>query len=294
MQLVIFGVKQMDFGMDIMKAKDLLLAGNELIPFFGVSGNGEAGDGKLDASLRLNGGGNDGVVAEDLFGLVRVGRFSAHANTGGAFIRRFGTAETESIGSFAYQGLQRDSVNVRLWESENEAEFGELFFDAEESEVIGIDQGELLGGILQNEGVGVCGNGADEREIDDGRNQLRYAAANGTVVVDMDELLAELVVGKPAGLFLREGFTVTVVDERIDFPELSDNIGNCEASQIAHVKDSGVSRERVRPSNDLPGSPFLLVTRNQPASLIPRQTNGWDSSLSTKTGGMASRSFPCA
>lgn len=41
MQLVVFGVKQMDPGMGVMKAADLLLQGNELIPFFGIAGDGK-------------------------------------------------------------------------------------------------------------------------------------------------------------------------------------------------------------------------------------------------------------
>jgi len=114
--------------------------------------------------------------------------------------------------------------------------------------------------------IGIGRNRADKREINDGSNQLRHAAANGTVVVDMNEFFSEFIVGKPTALFLGKRFTVTAVNERIDIPELSDNIGNCEASPIAHVKSSGVSREALRPSNTLPGSPFLLVQFNPSTS----------------------------
>ena len=86
---------------------------------------------------------------------------------------------------------------------------------------------EKRNGIIarpSEDGIGIGSNGADEREIDDGSNELRDAATNGTVVVDVDKLLVKFVMGKPAGLFFGKGFTVTAVDERIDFPELSDNI----------------------------------------------------------------------
>ena len=52
------------------------------------------------------------------------------------------------------------------------------------------------------DGVGVGGDGADEREIDQGGDQLREAAANGSVVVDMWNLGMELIPGEPAGFFL--------------------------------------------------------------------------------------------
>ncbi len=123
----------------------------------------------------------------------------------------------------------------------------------------------IIAGAAED-GIGIGRNGADEREINDGSDQLRHAAANGSVVVDMDEFLAEFIARKPAGWFLGEWFTVTAVNERIDIPELSDNIGNCEASKIAHVRSSGVSREALRPSNTLPGSPFLLVQLNPSTS----------------------------
>lgn len=116
------------------------------------------------------------------------------------------------------------------------------------------------------DGMGIGRNGADEREINDGSGPMRHAPADGTIVVDMNEFLAEPVVGKPAGLSLREGFTVTDVDEKIDIPELSDNIGNCEANQFAHVKSSGASREGVPLSKHLPASPFLLVQFNPSTS----------------------------
>jgi hypothetical protein len=55
-------------------------------------------------------------------------------------------------------------------------------------------------------GVGIGGNGADEGEIDDGSYQWGQAVADGAGVVDIDEFLAELIMGKPAGFFLGKRF----------------------------------------------------------------------------------------
>ena len=151
----------------------------------------------------------------------------------------------------------------------------------------------IIAGSAKN-GISISGNGTDKREVNGGGDQLRGATLGGSIVVDMDEFLSELVMGKPAGLFLGKWFTVPVVDKRIDFPELSDNIGNCEANEFAHVKSSGASRENLPPSKTLPGSPFLLINANHPTSTNPIQTNASDSSISTNTGGVALRSFSWA
>jgi hypothetical protein len=55
------------------------------------------------------------------------------------------------------------------------------------------------------DGIGVGGNGSDERKIDDGSDQLREAAADGSVVVDPDKLRMKLIAGEPAGFFLGKG-----------------------------------------------------------------------------------------
>jgi hypothetical protein len=158
-------------------------------------------------------------------------------------------------------------------------------------------QQEKRNGIIAGtaeDGIGTGCNGTDKGEIDDGSDQLRDAAANGTVVIDMNVFLAELVMGEPSSLFLGKGFGVSAVNERIDFPELSDNITDSEANVFAHVKISGVSREKVLPSKLLPGNPFLLVNSYHPPSQSPLQTKASDSSLSTKAGGTALRSFSWA
>ncbi len=82
MQLIVLGVQQMDSGMNVMEAEDLLLQRNELIPFLGVAGNREACDRKLDAPLWFDGCRDDGIVSEDLFRLVGIGRFTSYANSG--------------------------------------------------------------------------------------------------------------------------------------------------------------------------------------------------------------------
>lgn len=143
-------------------------------------------------------------------------------------------------------------------------------------------------------GIGLGGNGADEGEIDNGSYQLRDAATNGTLVINMNEFLSKLIMRKPASPFFGKWFAVTAIDEGIDFPELSDNISNREAGGFAHLKAPGVSREKLPPSKILPGNPFLFVNARHQTSLThPIQTNASGSSVSTNTGGTAFRSLSC-
>src|SRR4030043_240337 len=65
MKLIVFGVEQMNPGIDAMKASDLFLQRNELIPLLNSAGNGDAADGEFYAQLRFDRGGEDGVVAVD-------------------------------------------------------------------------------------------------------------------------------------------------------------------------------------------------------------------------------------
>jgi len=45
MKLIVFGVQQMNPGIGAMEAADLFLQRDELIPFLGGAGNGDAADG---------------------------------------------------------------------------------------------------------------------------------------------------------------------------------------------------------------------------------------------------------
>jgi len=95
------------------------------------------------------------------------------------------------------------------------------------------------------DGIGVGGGGADERKIDNGSNQLREAAADGSVVIDMDKLRMELITGEPAGFFLGKRFGVGAVDSGIDFLELCDHIINREPGEIYHLGSSPGFLERT-------------------------------------------------
>ena len=44
MKLIVFGVEQMNLGIDAMESSDLFLERNEGIPFLGIAGNGDAAD----------------------------------------------------------------------------------------------------------------------------------------------------------------------------------------------------------------------------------------------------------
>jgi len=476
MKLIVFGVEQMNLGIDGMKLADLFLKRDEGIPFLGIAGNGDATDGKFDAQLRFDRGCDDGVIAEDLFGLVRVGGIAADADAGVSIVREFGTTEMDRILCFSKKGRKQDFMNIGLSKSENQAEFGQLLLEAKELEVVAVEGGKFFGSVFEGEGkdrdfgafdvlgkvgigafgsdeaffagddlrgildsvedavthflhdtvdgdrgagvvevataavtsgggkqgavggldaiaqetelldqgnegvedfqatalsepasevgkggatgdgivaesgkgpirltqpgiaqdgaevfdigdlveiaaeveneqrdgivargaedgIGVGGDGADEREIDEGGDELREAAANGSVVVDMDKLGTELIPGEPAGFFLGKRFEVGPVDSGIDFLEVCDYIVNRELVEIHHPGSSWVSREAVPPSKTLSGNPFLFSSqiRTQPHQPIPTKTrsarlaaqsyaNGSSSSRSIKTGDVAVRS----
>jgi len=87
-----------------MKAMDLLIKRNKLMPFFSIAGNRETGDGKLKTPLGFNSGGDDGIVSENLFDLVGIGRLASNANTCSSIVGKLWATKAECIGSFAYQG----------------------------------------------------------------------------------------------------------------------------------------------------------------------------------------------
>lgn len=134
------------------------------------------------------------------------------------------------------------------------------------------------------DGVGVGGDGTDKREIDDGSDPLREAAADGSVVVDMDILRPESVVRKPAGFFFGKQFATRPVDGGIDFLELGDDIGDRELGESAHLASSRVSREGLRPSKILSGNPFLFVK-------VPHSKSSKDSRFTHRNVSASSRSM---
>jgi hypothetical protein len=80
---------------------------------------------------------------------------------------------------------------------------------------------------------------------------LREAAADGSVVVDIDKLRMELIAGEPTGFFLGKRFGVGPVDSGIDFLEFCDYSVNRELGEIDHLGISRVSREDLQPSKTL-------------------------------------------
>lgn len=431
MQLIVFGIEQMNPGIDGMELADLFLQGDEGISFLGITGDGDAGDGKFDSQLRFDGCGDDGVVTEDLLGLIGIGGHAADADAGVAVVREFGAAKTDRIRCFTKEGGKQDFMNVGLSKSENQTEFGEGFLDVEELEVIAVDSGEFIGSVFKGEGkdcefgafdvlgevgigafdtdaaffaednlsgildsvehpvmdflndivngdrgagvvkltaasitsggrkqgsisgldvvveeaefldqrnegmesllitvdsdsaaevgeggaagnaiigdsskapirtaqfgiaqdgaevfdvgdlveiagqveneqrdgvvargsedgIGIGGNGSNEREIDEGCDKLRESAADGAVVVDVDKLGMELITGEPSGFFLGKRFGVGPVDSGIDFLELGAYSVNREPGEIDHLGSSRVSGEGLRPSKTLSRTPFLF------------------------------------
>jgi hypothetical protein len=103
MQLIVFGIEQMNPCMGIMKPENLPLKRNELIPFLSVAGDCKTGHRKLKTPFRSDGGCDDGIVSEDLFGLIGIGWFAPDADTCSTVIGKFGTTKAKSIGRLAYQ-----------------------------------------------------------------------------------------------------------------------------------------------------------------------------------------------
>ncbi len=104
MQLIVFGIEQMDPGFDVMKPENLLLKRDELIAFFGIAGNGKTSDREFKAPQGLNGGSNHGIVSENLFSLIGIGRLASNTYSGRLIIGKPGTTESKSIGIIINQG----------------------------------------------------------------------------------------------------------------------------------------------------------------------------------------------
>jgi len=66
LEFVVLGIREMDAGVDLMMGGDLILVGDEVMPLKGISCQGGAGHGELDAEAHLDGGVDHGVVPEDL------------------------------------------------------------------------------------------------------------------------------------------------------------------------------------------------------------------------------------
>jgi hypothetical protein len=79
-QFIILGIEQMKQGLSIMKLENLLMKSNELLSFFGIAGNRDAGDREFKCPLGFNRGGNDGIIAKDLFDFIGIGSFAANAD----------------------------------------------------------------------------------------------------------------------------------------------------------------------------------------------------------------------
>jgi hypothetical protein len=85
-QFIILGVEQMKQCLGMMKFENLLMKRDNLFSFFGIACNGDAGDGEFKPPLGFNRSANNGVIAEDLFDFIGIGRFAANANAGGLVV----------------------------------------------------------------------------------------------------------------------------------------------------------------------------------------------------------------
>jgi hypothetical protein len=77
---IIFGVKQMKQRLGIMKFENLLMKKNDLFSFLCIACDGDAGDGEFKPPLGFNRSANNGVIPEDLFDFIGIGKFAANAD----------------------------------------------------------------------------------------------------------------------------------------------------------------------------------------------------------------------
>lgn len=87
-----------------MKAKDLLLKRNDLVSFFGITCDCDAGNGKRKAQFWRNSSCDNSVVAKNLFDFVGIRCFATNSNAGIVIMGKLWTPEMKSAGSIAHQG----------------------------------------------------------------------------------------------------------------------------------------------------------------------------------------------
>jgi hypothetical protein len=97
LEFVVLGIREMDAGVDLMMGSDLILVGDEVMPLKGISCQGGAGHGELDAEVHLDGGVDHGVVAEDLLFPVGILGISSDSDLGVKIRREPGTAEVKGV-----------------------------------------------------------------------------------------------------------------------------------------------------------------------------------------------------
>ena len=127
------------------------------------------------------------------------------------------------------------------------------------------------------DGISVGDKRADEGEIDSRADEIKNTAGNESVVMDGNAFFFEFVMGEPASFFLWKDPVMKAIDPFVAFAKISDKMADIEARVFAHIESSGVSRENLRPSKTLPGSPFLMVKTS--ATTPPTQTETHNQTL---------------
>jgi len=167
MEFIVFGIGEIDLGIGVMLG-ELLFERDELVAFFGITGDGEASDREFEAEGEFDGGDKDGVIAEDLFQSVGVLGVFSDADASLSIIRKFWAAEEEGIDL-----IELDAVEVDLSDHEVEALGFELLLDSKD-----LVKGASLFGISDFKGEG--------HELDFGFFDLLGESVGGAVDPDFD------------------------------------------------------------------------------------------------------------
>jgi hypothetical protein len=90
---IVLGVGNNDLYLTGMVAKDLISVFNKEIGLLGIAGNSAYSNRKFNPEVKLYRSGENGIIAEDLFFLIRVLRITPYADLGISIFGKFGAAD---------------------------------------------------------------------------------------------------------------------------------------------------------------------------------------------------------
>lgn len=125
--------------------EDLLFDGNKLVAFLGIAGDGEAGHRQFDTECKLDGGADDGVVAEDFLFTIWILGIDSYTDSGLCIGGQLWATKEEGVGLLCEVNLLDDAPFYH----EVEACVLELFFEAED---LIEGAGVLRVGLLETQG----------------------------------------------------------------------------------------------------------------------------------------------
>jgi hypothetical protein len=276
-EIVVLGIGKMKTGSSGMESTDLIVKGDELVTLLGVAGNGDTTDGEFQAELRFDGSGDDGVVTEDLFLAVGVAGITANTDARGGVARELGAAKDKGVGGLEDNRRDGDALHIGIWKVQGQAQGSESILDAEELQVIGVQNGRLLGSRLQSK----C------KDVDKGAlnvfREVRVRAFDGDVtgftgnhlgrILDpVEDPIANLlddVVDADGGARIVETGTAMVTSRRREQGAISGQDAKGQQAELFYQGDQGVKNLQVAGlaeavaevgEGSLAGNPWLVQT----------------------------------